>query len=97
MTFNTMTFNTMGTQGVHNGPFAVHDTVLSTDRAVTRPRRVDVCVHRGAVGYTADAGMMTVHPQSTALITTSILNHHRTVSITRIRTSGCRTKKRGAV
>ncbi|MFM8482973.1 MAG: hypothetical protein ACKOBT_06470, partial [Actinomycetota bacterium] len=88
MTSSDTTFNIMGTSDVHNRAIAVHDTALSTGRVVGGSRRVDVCVHRGAAGKTADAGTMMVRPQSTALITTSILNHHQTVSITSDRTIG---------
>lgn len=93
--FNIRSFNIMGMSGVHNHAIAVHDTALSTDRVVDGSRRVDVCVHRDAAGNTAEAGTMAVRPQSTALITTSILNHHPTVSITRDLTFGCRANKRG--
>lgn len=82
LTAFSRTINSLGTTGVHNVTFGVHNYELSRARVASPAYPVDTCVQSGASRKSSDAGTMTRHPQSTALITRTILNYEFLMLIT---------------
>ena len=74
--------NIMGTDGVHNHRNGVDESGLSTAHLARGDFPVEACVRRCTPRITDLAGMMLRRPQSTSLITRTIVNHHPMVSIT---------------
>jgi hypothetical protein len=74
--------NSMGTTGVHNMVGRVYNLELSPVISAAPPRPVDACAYRGAPRKLHHAGTTTPCPQSTALITRTILKNTFSISIT---------------
>lgn len=79
---NTNEIHKLGIDGVHKRGFDVYNTELSPALHPATTLTVDTCVQSGAPQKRACAGTMSSHPQSTALITTTILKYEYLMSIT---------------
>ena len=75
--------NNMFTTLVHDDDQHVENSKLSTNPPVGHTLGVHTCGQRGAGKYLDHAGQRSAYPQSTVLITRTILNHHQTVLISR--------------
>ena len=75
--------NNMFTTLVHDDDQHVENSKLSTTPPVGHTLSVHTCGQLGAGKYLEHAGQRSAYPQSTALITRTILNHHQTVLISR--------------
>ena len=73
----------MFTTHVHDDDQHVENSKLSTTPPVGHTLSVHTCGQLGAGKYLDHAGQRSVYPQSTALITRTILNHHQTVLTSR--------------
>ena len=75
--------NNMFTTLVHDDDQDVENSRLSTTPPVGHTLSVHTCGQLGAGKYLEHAGQRSAYPQSTALITKTILNHHQTVLTSR--------------
>lgn len=75
--------NNMFTTLVHDDDQHVENSKLSTTPPVGHTLSVHTCGQLGAGKYLEHAGQRSAYPQSTALITRTILNHHQTVLTSR--------------
>jgi len=75
--------NNMFTTHVHDDDQHVENSKLSTTPPVGHTLSVHTCGQLGAGKYLDHAGQRSAYPQSTTLITRTILNHHQTVLISR--------------
>ena len=75
--------NNMFTTLVHDDDQHVENSKLSTTPPVGHTLGVHTCGQLGAGKYLDHAGQRSAYPQSTALITRTILNHHQTVLTSR--------------
>lgn len=75
--------NNMFTTGVHDGGRRVENSKLSTTPPVGHTLSVQTCGQLSADKYLGHAGQRSAYPQSTALITRTILNHYQTVLTSR--------------
>ena len=75
--------NNMFTTLVHDDDQHVENSKLSTTPSVGHTLSVHTCGQLGAGKYLEHAGQRSVYPQSTGLITRTILNHHQTVLTSR--------------
>ena len=75
--------NNMFTAHVNDDDQDVENSKLSTNPPVGHTLGVHTCGQLGAGKYLNHAGQRSAYPQSTALITKTILNHHQTVLTSR--------------
>ena len=75
--------NNMFTTHVNDDDQHVENSKLSTNPPVGHTLGVHACGQLGAGKYLNHAGQRSAYPQSTALITKTILNHHQTVLTSR--------------
>lgn len=75
--------NNMFTTLVHDDDQHVENSKLSTTPPVGHTLSVHTCGQLGAGKYLDHAGQRSAYPQSTALITRTILNHYQTVLTSR--------------
>ncbi|CAB4546224.1 unannotated protein [freshwater metagenome] len=75
--------NNMFTTLVHDDDQHVENSKLSTTPPVGHTLSVHTCGQLGAGKYLEHAGQRSAYPQSTTLITRTILNHHQTVLTSR--------------
>ena len=75
--------NNMFTTLVNDDDQHVENSKLSTNPPVGHTLSVHTCGQLGAGKYLDHAGQRSVYPQSTALITRTILNHHQAVLTSR--------------
>jgi hypothetical protein len=75
--------NNMFTTLVNDDDLHVENSKLSTNPPVGHTLSVHTCGQLGAGKYLDHAGQRSAYPQSTTLITRTILNHHQTVLISR--------------
>ena len=75
--------NNMFTTRVNDDDQHVENLKLSTNPPVGHTLGVHTCGQLGAGKYLDHAGQRSAYPQSTALITRTILNHHQTVLTSR--------------
>jgi len=75
--------NNMFTTRVNDDEQHVENPKLSTDPPVGHTLGVHTCGQPGAGKYLDHAGQRSAYPQSTTLITRTILNHHQTVLTSR--------------
>ena len=75
--------NNMFTARVNDDDQRVENSKLSTDPPVGHTLGVHTCGQPSAGKYLDHAGQRSAYPQSTTLITRTILNHHQTVLTSR--------------
>ena len=75
--------NNMFTTHENDDDQRVENSKLSTDPPVGHTLGVHTCGQPGAGKYLNHAGQRSAYPQSTTLITRTILNHHQTVLTSR--------------
>jgi len=75
--------NNMFTTRVNEDDQRVENSKLSTDPPVGHTLGVHTCGQLGAGKYLNYAGQRSAYPQSTTLISRTILNHHQTVLTSR--------------
>ena len=75
--------NNMFTARVNDDDQRVENSKLSTNPPVGHTLGVHTCGQPCAGKYLDHAGQRSAYPQSTALITRTILNHHQTVLTSR--------------
>lgn len=76
------TINRLGMAGVYNTSFDVYNQELSPPAFMHVRQPVDSCARRYTARKLGNAGVMTCFPQSTALITRTILKYEFLMSIT---------------